>query len=144
MKTLADRKALGLDGAVSCASLARMVSIAGSTGTVLLIVRFLSHVEQGYYYTLPGLVALQMVFELGFSFVVQQLSALECVHLRLQADGSVLGDRVAHARLASALQLSVRWYSVGFALPSALTIFARGRHHYFSLGVLKPVGGAAK
>jgi len=84
----------------------------GSTVTVLLIVRFLSPIEQGYYYTLLSLVALQMVFELGFSFVVQQLAAHECIHLELHGDGSVSGDRVAHARLASTLQLSVRWYTV--------------------------------
>ncbi|MGA3161876.1 MAG: hypothetical protein ABSC77_11725 [Terracidiphilus sp.] len=105
-------RALGLDGAVAFTSLARAVSIAGSTVTVLLIVRFLSPIEQGYYYTLLSLVALQMVFELGFSFVVQQLAAHECVHLELHGDGSVSGDPAAHARLASTLQLSVRWYSV--------------------------------
>jgi len=106
------RRVLGLDAAVVFTSLARAVSIAGSTVTVLLIVRFLSPVEQGYYYTLLSLVALQMVFELGFSFVVQQLAAHECIHLELHRDGSVSGHRVAHARLASTLQLSVRWYSV--------------------------------
>jgi hypothetical protein len=103
---------MGLDGAVAFTSLARAVGIAGSTVTVLLIVRFLSPVEQGYYYTLLSLVALQMVFELGFSFVVQQLAAHESVHLVLREDGSVSGDPTAHARLASTLQLSVRWYSL--------------------------------
>jgi hypothetical protein len=80
--------------------------------TVLLIARFLSPIEQGYYYTLLSLVALQMVFELGFGFVIQQLAAHECIHLELHGDGSMTGDRVAHARLASTLQLSVRWYTV--------------------------------
>ncbi len=109
MKTL---KALGVDGAVAYTSLARAVGIAGSAGTVLLIARFLSPVEQGYYYTLLSLVALQTVFELGFSFVILQLAAHESVHLELSSDGEVTGDRVAHQRLASALQLSMRWYSV--------------------------------
>jgi hypothetical protein len=95
------RKALGLDGAVTYTLMARLVSIVGSTGTVLLIVRLLSPVEQGYYYTLLSLVSLQMVFEMGFSFVIQQLAAHECVHLELHADGSVSGDSVAHQRLAS-------------------------------------------
>ena len=103
-------RALGLDGAIAYTFLARAVSIAGSTVTVLLIASFLSPIEQGYYYTLSSLVALQMVFELGFSFVIQQLAAHECVHLELHTDGSVSGDPVAHARLASTLQLSVRWY----------------------------------
>ncbi len=108
-------RVLGLDGAVAFTSLARVVSIAGSTVTVLLIVRFLTPIEQGYYYTLLSLVALQIVFELGFSFVVQQLAAHECVHLKLHKDGRVSGDQVAHARLASALQLSVRWYTIAAA-----------------------------
>jgi len=106
------RQRLGLDGPVAYTSLARLVSIVGSTGTVLLIAHFLSPIEQGYYYTLSSLVALQLLFELGFSFVIQQLAAHECAELQLHADGSVSGDPVAHARLASALQLSIRWYTV--------------------------------
>lgn len=106
------RTALGLDRPVAYVFLARLVAIAGSTGTVLLIVRFLNSVEQGYYYTLLSLVSLQTVFEMGFSFVIQQLAAHECVHLDIKTDGTVSGDAVAHARLASALQLSRRWYMV--------------------------------
>ena len=105
-------RVLGMDGAVTYAFLARLTSIVGSTGTVLLIVRSLSPVEQGYYYTLLSLVALQVVFELGFSFVIQQLAAHECVHLELHPDGNVTGDPGALARLASALKLSIRWYTV--------------------------------
>jgi hypothetical protein len=122
---------LGLDGAVAYTLLARGANILGSTGTVLLIVRFLSPVEQGYYYTLLSLVSLQVVFEMGFSFVIQQLAAHECVHLELAADGSVSGDPVAHARLASALQLSLRWYTLaavamGLILaPLGMVLFAR-------------------
>jgi hypothetical protein len=126
------RKALGLDGAVAYTFLARAVNILGSAGTVLLIVRFLSPVEQGYYYTLLSLVSLQMVFELGFSFVIQQLAAHECIHLELNEDGSVTGDRVAHARLASALQLSLRWYTLAAVamglLLAPLGIYFFSRH----------------
>ena len=125
------RKRLGLDGAIAYTFLARMVNIAGSTGTVLLIVRFLSTVEQGYYYTLLSLVSLQMVFELGFSFVILQLAAHESSRLVLQPDGGVSGDPAAHARLASALQLSLRWYTIAAGLmaivlaPSGMFFFAR-------------------
>ncbi len=131
MRVLEARRALGIDGAVACTFLARAVSIMGSVGTVLLIVRFLSPVEQGYYYTLLSLVSLQMVFELGFSFVIQQLAAHECVHLEIRADGGVSGDAAAHARLASALQLSLRWYTaaalaMGLILaPLGVVFFAR-------------------
>ena len=116
---------LGMDGAVAYTFLARAVGIVGSTGTVLLIVRYLTPVEQGYYYTLLSLVSLQVVFEMGFSFVIQQLAAHECVHLEIAGDGRVRGDATAHARLASALQLSLRWYTVA-ALAMGLILAPMG------------------
>lgn len=104
------RKMLGLDGAVAYTLLARLFNIVSSIGTVLLILRFLNPVEQGYYYTLLSLAALQMIFELGFSFVILQLAAHETAHLKLNPDGSIEGDPAAHSRLASVFQLAVRWY----------------------------------
>jgi len=125
------RKTLGLDGPVAYTFMARFVNIVGSTAMVLIIVRFLTPVEQGYYYTLISLVSLQIVFELGFSFVIQQMAAHECIHLTFDANGSVSGDRIAHARLASTLRLSLRWYSIastamGLILaPAGMVFFAR-------------------
>lgn len=110
------RRALGLDKAIAYTFMARAAGIVGSVGTVLLIARRLSPVEQGFYYTLLSLVSLQLVFELGFSFVLQQMAAHECVHLTLHADGRVCGQIKAHARLASILQLTVRWYTAAAVL----------------------------
>jgi len=120
----------GLDGAVAYTVMARLFQMVGSAGTVLLIFHFLSPVEQGYYYTILGLVALQTVFELGFSFVVLQMAAHECVHLVLHADGRIEGDPVAHARLASILRKTLRWYAVAAAvmwivlLPGGMVFFS--------------------
>jgi O-antigen/teichoic acid export membrane protein len=124
----------GLDRAIAYTVMARVFQIVGSTGTVLLIVRFLSSVEQGYYYTLLSLVALQTVFELGFSFVIQQLAAHETVHLTLHPDGRIQGDRLAHLRLASVLQKTVRWYLLAGAvmlatlLPAGSVFFSTHAH----------------
>jgi hypothetical protein len=104
------RRAAGVDGAVGYTALARVCSIVSSVGTVLLLVKFLGPIEQGYYYTLLSLVLLQTVFELGFSFVIQQYAAHESVLCTFSSDGCVEGDPTAHARLASVLQLAVRWY----------------------------------
>lgn len=104
------RHLAGVDGAVGYTALARVCSIVSSIGTVLLLVKFLNSVEQGYYYTLLSLVLLQTVFELGFSFVIQQYAAHESVLCTFSSDGCVDGDPTAHARLASVLQLAVRWY----------------------------------
>src|SRR5690242_18558290 len=106
------RAVLGLDRAVGFTVLARFWSSAAGVVTVALIARFLSPAEQGYYYTFGSLVAIQMIFELGFSFVILQLASHERARLSISDDYEVAGDPVAHARLASVIQKSVRWYSV--------------------------------
>lgn len=128
------RHRLGLDRAVIFTILARGWTSASGLITVVLIARFLSPAEQGYYYTYASLIALQLVFELGFSQVVMQLASHERAHLTLGADGSIKGDRIPHARLASVLQISVRWYAAGalfFAvalIPSGLYFFSCHQH----------------
>jgi hypothetical protein len=131
---------LGLDRAVVFTVLARSWGSASGLITVFLIARFLSPAEQGYYYTYASLIALQMVFELGFSQVVMQLASHEQAHLCIGKGGLVTGDETAHARLASVLQLSVRWYGVG-ALLLAVALIPAG-FYFFSthqhLGAIVP------
>lgn len=123
------RDVLGLDQAIIFTVLARgWQSVAGLV-TLALIAHFLSPAEQGYYYTFGSLVALQIVFELGFSFVIQQMASHERAVLTISADHQVSGDPVAHARLASVLQKSVRWYSVAAALMGSFLVFA-GMHFF--------------
>jgi O-antigen/teichoic acid export membrane protein len=112
----------GVDGAVGYTALARVCSIMSSVGNVLLLVKFLNPIEQGYYYTLLSLVLLQSVLELGFSFVIQQYAAHESVHCVLCPDGRVEGDATAHSRLASVLQLAARWYSVAAVAIAAVLL----------------------
>jgi O-antigen/teichoic acid export membrane protein len=125
------RHGLGFDRAVTFTVLARAWASGSGLVTVVLIARFLSPAEQGYYYTYASLIALQLVFELGFSQVVMQVASHERAHLSIAQDGSVEGDKVAHARLASILQLSVRWYGVG-ALCFALVLIPAGLYFFSS------------
>jgi len=103
--------AIGLDRAIAFTVLGRVVQGLGSVGSVLLIVHFLTAAEQGYYYALWSLVALQSVFELGFSFVILQVAAHERAHLEFHGDGTITGREVSHTRLASLLQRAVKWYT---------------------------------
>ncbi|MGD1081468.1 MAG: hypothetical protein ABR881_24360 [Candidatus Sulfotelmatobacter sp.] len=123
------RHRLGLDRAVAFTVLARAWISASGLVTVALIARLLSPAEQGYYYTFASLIALQMVFELGFSQVVMQLASHEIARLSIGPDDSIKGDQVAHARLASVLQISVRWYGVG-TLVFALVLIPTGLYFF--------------
>jgi len=113
------RTVLGLDRAIGFTVLARFWGSAAGLVTVALIARFLSPAEQGYYYTFGSLVALQIIFELGFSFVILQLASHERAALSISHDYEITGNPTARARLASVIQKSVRWYSV-----AALLMFA--------------------
>lgn len=124
------RLTLGVDKAIGFTVLARgWASLAGLV-TVALIARFLSRAEQGYYYTFSSLIALQIVFELGFSFVILQMASHERAHLTLSPDGSISGDPVAHSRLASVLQKTFRWYTVAAVLLFAFLLTVGT--HFFS------------
>src|SRR5277367_3634937 len=116
------RHTLGLDRAIAFTVLARVWSSAAGLVTVALIARFLSPAEQGYYYTFGSLVALQIVFELGFSFVILQMASHERAHLSISSDYEITGDPIAHARLASVIQKSARWYSIAAVLMAAFLI----------------------
>jgi hypothetical protein len=119
------RTVLGLDRAIGFTILARFWSSASGIITLTMIARFLSPVEQGYYYTFGSLVALQIVFELGFSFVILQLASHERAHLSISPSYEIGGDPVSHGRLASVIQKSVQWYSIA-GLLMAVTLIPVG------------------
>ncbi len=107
---------LGIDRAIAFTVLARLWSSTAGLVTLALIARFLSPAEQGYYYLFGSIVALQIVFELGFSVVILQMASHESAHLTLSLDGQISGDPISHQRLASVLQRSIRWYSTAAVL----------------------------
>lgn len=112
----------GLDRSIAYSVMSRFWSSLAGVVTILLIARFLTRTEQGYYYTFTSIVGLQIVFELGFSFVILQLAAHERANLTFLPDGRVEGNEVSHSRLASVLQKAVRWYSVAGLLMAAVLL----------------------
>jgi O-antigen/teichoic acid export membrane protein len=124
------RVGLGIDKAIGFTILARGWGSLAGLVTVALIARFLSPAEQGYYYTFGSLIALQIVFELGFSFVILQMASHERAHLTFSPGGVISGDAEAHARLASVLQKTLRWYTSAAVLLGAFLLSAGS--HFFS------------
>jgi len=129
LRRIAD--SVGLNRATGFAVFGRIVQALGSVVNVLLILHYLTLPVQGYYYALWSIVALQSVFELGFSFVILQVAAHERVHLEFHPGGAISGDPSAHIRLASLLQRTVRWYSVACLLMGAAIL--AGGMRFFSL-----------
>ncbi len=106
-------RALGLDRAILFTLIARGWSSLAGIITLALIARFLTRAAQGYYYTFYSLVALQIVFELGFSTVILQVASHEAAHLTIAPSGPVTGPAIPHSRLAAVLQKAMRWYTLG-------------------------------
>ncbi|WP_245536446.1 lipopolysaccharide biosynthesis protein [Terriglobus saanensis] len=109
-------KRAGIDRAIGYTILARGWSSSAGLITVALIAHTLTRAQQGFYYTFGSLVALQIVFELGFSVVVLQMATHETAQLQILDDGRVLGDLRARQRLASVLQKAVKWYTLAAVL----------------------------
>jgi hypothetical protein len=126
---------LGIDRAIAFTILARGWSSIAGIGTLTLIARFLTPAEQGFYYTFYSLVAIQIVFELGFSVVILQTASHEAARLEIAPDGSITGPETEHGRLASVLQKSVRWYTIAailmgvVLLPTGIRFFNANAHH---------------
>jgi hypothetical protein len=82
---------IGLDRAIIFTVLARGWSAMAAAVTIGLILKYLTPVEQGFYSVINPLVSIQIIFELGFSFVILQTAAHESAALHISADGTVTG-----------------------------------------------------
>jgi len=114
MKKLLDF--LGVDCAIIYTLVGRGWGLISGVITLLMVVRFLTPDEQGYYYTFASLLAMQVLFELGMSFVVMQFASHEMSKLTWMHQGVVDGDALAKSRLRSLLVLVTKWYGVIAAL----------------------------
>jgi O-antigen/teichoic acid export membrane protein len=102
----------GFDQAVVFTLLGRAWSALAGVLTLILVTRYLSLTEQGFYYTFASLLAMQVIFELGMTYVIMQIASHERARLYLSEKGLLEGDPLARLRLASLLRLGTRWYGV--------------------------------
>lgn len=121
---------LGLDRAIAFTVFGRCFTALASAVSVVLISRLMSPVQQGYYYAIWSLCALQIVFELGFSFVILQVAAHERACLELSCAGTLQGDIHAIKRLAGLLRTVQRWYL--FAAVAMVVVLLLWGFHFFN------------
>lgn len=120
----------GVDRAIAYTVLSRGWAVIAGPISVLLISTRLSPAEQGFYYTFGSVLGLQVFFELGLSNVILQFASHEKAGLNWMPQGTVEGDPLAKARLASLLRKSLMWYSV-IGLLTLVTVFIAG-YFFFS------------
>ena len=112
----------------------RGFTVVSGVVTLFMVAQFLSHEEQGYYYTFSSLLAMQLLFELGMSYVVMQFASHEAAHLHWGDSGVMLGDAASLSRLRSLALLVFKWYAaisaiiVVVVLPAGWIMFANAPH----------------
>ena len=73
---------LGIDGAIFYTSLGRILQGLGGIITLILISKFMSKEEQGFYYTFSSVLAIQIFFELGLGGILTQFVRNNVVNIQ--------------------------------------------------------------
>ena len=100
----------GLDKAIFFTSSASILGAFGSVVSVILVVKYLTGIEQGFYYTFGSIVAIQIFFELGLNGIITQYVAHEVSYLKWESDHNLSGESKYISRLSSLLHFSLKWY----------------------------------
>lgn len=125
---------MGIDRAVAYTLLGRGWSSLAGLATLWFIIKNLSLPEQGFYYTFSSVLALQIIFELGMSYVVMQFASHEMIKLHWSAAGMLEGDEFSKGRIRSLLLLVLKWYGVVallillIVLPAGWMFFLKSDH----------------
>lgn len=115
----------GIDRAVAYTLVSRGWTLLSGVVSLALLTRYLTPVQQGFYYTFINILAIQVFFELGLSTVIMQFASHEKAKLSWNQQGHLEGQQEAKSRLASLLRLSLRWYS-GVAILVLLVVLPIG------------------
>lgn len=103
---------IGMDKSIAYSSGARIIQAFTGIASILFISKYLTGVEQGFYYTFGSIVAIQIFFELGLTGIITQYVAHEASHLTLNNQLRFEGEEKYRSRLGSLLRFSVKWYAI--------------------------------
>lgn len=121
---------LGLDRAIGITLINRIWVVCAGPLTLFFILKKLTPIEQGFYYTINSILGLQVFFELGLGFVILQTVSHWMAELHL-SDGLVFGNEEKKSKLGRLLVDVLSKY----ALISFLFIcFVLGFGFYFLSG----------
>ena len=121
---------LGIDRAILYTSSARIIQAGGGIITLLLIAKFLTSEEQGYYYTFGSILSMQIFFELGFNGILTQYVAHENANIKSYIKSDNDDERRFQSRLSSLLHIYIKWYS--FLSVLALIVLLISGFYFFN------------
>jgi len=127
---------LGFDKAIVFTSSASILGAIGNVISVILVVKYITGVEQGFYYTFGSIVAIQVFFELGLNSIITQYVAHEVSNLTWDINNNLSGESKYISRLSSLLHFSVKWY-IFFATILLISLIVLGSfffHKYDTTG----------
>lgn len=116
------REELMTDRAVLYSVMERGWAISANLVTILLVFRFLTPDEQGYFTTFRNFIAFRFVAEFGLTYAAMQIASHEMVGVEIK-DGYLQGDPVHIKRLASLVRLMIQWYAVASSLYLIVMLF---------------------
>ncbi len=100
----------GVDANVGWTFLARLASMLAGFVSLFPVIHFLSATQQGYYYTFASIIALQVLFELGLTQILVQVTSHEFPFLPEDVPVSGLLASPHGRRLAFFARFAERWY----------------------------------
>nr|WP_315418509.1 hypothetical protein [uncultured Pedobacter sp.] len=116
-------KKLGIDQAIAYTILTRFIQAGGGLISILVIAKYLSKIEQGYYFTFGSILAIQIFFELGLVGIITQFVAHETAHLKWVDEIKLSGPDEHLSRLSSLLRFCIKWFfAMAFVLVFILLI----------------------
>lgn len=105
------RRLLTLDQRVIYALLFRGSQAFVGVVTILIITQFFDKAEQGYYYTFNSILALQIIFEMGLSFIILQYTGHEFAIIRWE-NNQLAGSAEGLARFQAFFSKSILAYLI--------------------------------
>lgn len=101
---------MGVDIDIGVTLLYRVWTILAGAILLFIIPTYLSPDEQGYYFTISSLIALQVFFELGFNFVITQTISHEMAGLKVCNNLTLDGNFKSLYKVSSLIDAIPKWY----------------------------------
>lgn len=121
---------MGVSKPVLASLLVKSWQMLAGALTLALVALYFSSEEQGYFYTFNSVIGLQIIFEMGLSFVILQFSGHYFANLSWLELGAIKGDSINVKKFHLLLNHALFWYALA-AIIMALLLLTAG-FYFFS------------